>query len=561
MVEMRWTERDIEFHDEFQGALQRAADPLFRELSPSLVVTARIVYVARSSDDVLVEDDRPWHPNVFQDVHVEVAREEQRRREDDAKKEPRDRAFLPFGTDFRSLAVEEVVGKRVRDFDDAHALVSVTSTPQRLFDVDAIALLQFDREAFTRFDVKAPDGRRVSLLRSAALVLLRRAMSEMRKYEAWPILREDPFVLLREAAEHLMMLTLWRKKPIRLTTGLFGWIDAVSAMGYERRSSRGAIAFTTPETTVEEIISFRNPVPLRKTRWVRKLVELTSAGLALVVNDKNEITGLARDEGMGIATHLTGRHRWQFRVSGSSVFACSDGAVTLPTERIDPALFQRDLRRVIPELTGEAADKIWDIVDKLSSGASHGALVVVATDAASEATRLQSGGTPIVPKDLGSDLALAAASIDGALLLDADGVCHSLGVILDGNVSEESKGAPARGARYNSALRYLASCRARNSKAVAIVISEDGSTDIIPKLRPPTTRSELDRRSRDLQTLAPNDYRRRSRTALWLWNYMDYLDETTFDLFERELNRALFFDPNFVGAVFDNHESDVDESA
>lgn len=45
------------------------------------------------------------------------------------------------------------------------------------------------------------------------------------------------------------------------------------------------------------------------------------------------------------------------------------------------------------------------------------------------------------------------ASIDGAILLDSTGICHSIGVILDGIATE--KGRSDRGARYNSAVRYV----------------------------------------------------------------------------------------------------------
>ncbi|MBG9455987.1 hypothetical protein ABE61_18565 [Lysinibacillus sphaericus] len=68
--------------------------------------------------------------------------------------------------------------------------------------------------------------------------------------------------------------------------------------------------------------------------------------------------------------------------------------------------------------------------------------------------------------------------IDGAIYIDIEGRCHSIGVILDGEASED--GDSSRGARYNSALRY----RNRNNlkdQCVIIVISEDGMINIIGK--------------------------------------------------------------------------------
>ena len=42
--------------------------------------------------------------------------------------------------------------------------------------------------------------------------------------------------------------------------------------------------------------------------------------------------------------------------------------------------------------------------------------------------------------------------VDGAVLLGPDGRCHAFGVILDGAATDH--GDPARGSRYNSAVRY-----------------------------------------------------------------------------------------------------------
>jgi hypothetical protein len=60
--------------------------------------------------------------------------------------------------------------------------------------------------------------------------------------------------------------------------------------------------------------------------------------------------------------------------------------------------------------------------------------------------------------------------------LDLEGKCHSIGVILDGLASE--RGDAARGARYNSAIRYVESSA---HACLAVVLSEDGLINIIRK--------------------------------------------------------------------------------
>jgi protoheme ferro-lyase len=57
---------------------------------------------------------------------------------------------------------------------------------------------------------------------------------------------------------------------------------------------------------------------------------------------------------------------------------------------------------------------------------------------------------------------------------------------LDGLASK--KGTPARGARYNSAIRYA---ETSHYPCMAIVVSEDGSIDLVPDLMPQISRSSI----------------------------------------------------------------------
>lgn len=68
-----------------------------------------------------------------------------------------------------------------------------------------------------------------------------------------------------------------------------------------------------------------------------------------------------------------------------------------------------------------------------------------------------------------------------------DGSCHAIGVILDGVAKDGC--TPSRGARYNSAIRYVDTSTAQR---LAFVISEDRTLDIIPLLRPRISTAELE---------------------------------------------------------------------
>ncbi|HDR7261536.1 TPA: tetratricopeptide repeat protein, partial [Bacillus paranthracis] len=87
-------------------------------------------------------------------------------------------------------------------------------------------------------------------------------------------------------------------------------------------------------------------------------------------------------------------------------------------------------------------------------------------------------------------------NIDGALYMDINGYIHAIGVILDG-YAEAGAGDSARGARYNSAIRYK-NGKDINGKCVIIVISEDGMIDIIPDSEIEKQISKLVRQINDL---------------------------------------------------------------
>jgi hypothetical protein len=105
-------------------------------------------------------------------------------------------------------------------------------------------------------------------------------------------------------------------------------------------------------------------------------------------------------------------------------------------------------------------------------------MIVVSKEAEEEAKRLGTQGTPITPRRAAPELMDNLTAIDGSVLLDTQGVCHAIGVILDG-IAKEQQGDPSRGARFNSAIRYVGSRAARS--CVVVVISEDGRVDVIPQ--------------------------------------------------------------------------------
>lgn len=545
-----------EFLFEFEGALQRVADRLARRLDEDFSPVARVIFVQRPPKVVaVVEDDGTWNHELLAGATDEIAAREAKLRAEQASKAPRERLFLGPNYDLRSVALDSVLDERIHRFDEATGSISITVPSQLVLNLDMKVLIQLPRQLIERHDVRVADGVAVSLVRDAFSALLRYALSEGRKFDPWPNLAEHAATFLREGADHLMRFSLF--SGVRLaTSGLFGWIDAISAMGYERRNARGTLVFAAGKPLRPQI-QFAHPVPLSEVRWARKLIELSTDHTAVMVDDENHLAGLGETRADDFTVRLRGRHAWDFTLGAHVLFRATDGAVSLPKQRLDAVSFRRDLLRVLPEMPKPAAEEVWSLIEAIIGDASHGALIVVSEAAESESKRLQVNGTPIAPVHLTHEQAVSASNIDGAILLDALARCHALGVILDGSVTEATVGAPARGARFNSARRYVESSAARGAASVAVVLSEDGSIDVLPRLRPPVTRTKLKADCARFRELPPNDARARGQLALKLWSYAEYVDDETRTQLDEQLRLLRHFDRELELGSYDPHKSDV----
>ena len=178
-------------------------------------------------------------------------------------------------------------------------------------------------------------------------------------------------------------------------------------------------------------------------------------------------------------------HQWDFRRGDQVLMRCRFGDARLPQEPIGRERFVDNMRQVFDRIDEPAIDRFLKVLDLLTQ-LRRGSSVVIAVDAAEEAQRLSRQGTLIAPVPLSKELLERASSIDGTIIADPKGVCHAVGVILDGQAVDES--TPSRGARYNSAIRYVS---AGTAPRMAFVISEDRTLDVVPLLRPRVERARI----------------------------------------------------------------------
>jgi len=283
---------------------------------------------------------------------------------------------------------------------------------------------------------------------------------------------------------------------------LFDGLNRVATTRYERRVGIGSLLLADPRSEhVDRSLTLRTPVPVRETRTLRKLLETSSRHGESLLTDGSVAYGLGRqradypNESESLFQVLViGDGAWELHHASVPLATVQFGTPRLPEQRLRRERLDDISSRVFRECDSDA---LWALATG-AADAEHGTMLVISERAAEEAARLGSQALTIEPARLDNDLVRQVTSIDGAVLVDPAGRCHAIGVILDGTAT--GAGDRSRGARYNSAVKYLAS--ARDTPTVILLVSEDGMINLLPDLRPRMRRTDLDAMLAELRIAA-----------------------------------------------------------
>jgi sensor domain DACNG-containing protein/sensor domain DACNH-containing protein len=266
--------------------------------------------------------------------------------------------------------------------------------------------------------------------------------------------------------------------------------NAVSSLQYEGRPGTGRIVVAQPDTPAVGVeLKLKHPVGLRDTRAVRKLIESSGTGADLLSNGE-EAYGLGSvnsdydptTETVFIIEMVT-RGTWDLSHDGHTLMSVRDGIARLPYLPLNIQILQDAIERTLPDPNIAA---LTDLA-QAASVHEHGAMLIMSANAAEESMRLSPQAWSIEPAPLAPRVASQLTAMDGGILVDPQGRCHAIGVILDGMAS--GAGRPDRGSRFNNAIRYLSS---DPPPAVVVVYSADGTIDILPRLQPRIRREVVD---------------------------------------------------------------------
>lgn len=335
--------------------------------------------------------------------------------------------------------------------------------------------------------------------------LIDAAIAELLNQAAQGILMPDaglesrsrvPEETIRSAGRHLTRDTAFRvnRRDVGAFHRFYEACDKISSLKYEQAEGRGRLLLApVDQAGIRTLVGFKDNVFLGDHRRVRKLLELTAEGGALHT-DANRVFGLI-DGNVSTGTEenvfevvFVGHYQWELRHAGELLMGVSFGQPYLPKLSGYESKLRHDLPRLFPGISGDATELLVSLV-RQAGRERHGTLMIISTEAASESERLKNQATSIEPCLLTPELLGHLTGIDGAVLVDSDGRCHAIGVILDGLAS--AQGNPGRGARFNSAVRYVQSAMERGATTLAIVVSEDGGVDLIPDPLPMIKRSPI----------------------------------------------------------------------
>lgn len=246
----------------------------------------------------------------------------------------------------------------------------------------------------------------------------------------------------------------------------------------------------------------------QNNRLIRKLLQIAREDLYLVMGrtengESYKVLGICNEELLSKGSHFPyikveiKRHmQWSLFLNQTYIFTYKNGQYV-----IDRPLHSSYLKKKLTACFGQQEDGYESLIDNIinSTGQGHGTILVILEEKEAEKETKRLGdskyGLPeSFPQVHAKDINRLNA-IDGSVFLDTNGKIHGIGMILDegypkpkeqGSSEEPEReghkipeGNLARGARFNSAKKYFEFLLAAGIKGMILIVSEDGSTDIL----------------------------------------------------------------------------------
>ncbi len=262
---------------------------------------------------------------------------------------------------------------------------------------------------------------------------------------------------------------------VRAAFGFAPETDWRALMGTLARAceSDGGLAVTAAGEAAAVRLS--EPVPLEDGTGVAKLIAASTAQEPLLINE-GRIWGIgaAWPDAAPARLVLHGRTFWTLSMvlaDGARIWFFEAEHMLSPEAVLTWPTAQALLGRIFGPLEPGSKVPLRRLMATVAAEAMGSSLVITA-GAAAEAKRLTGQGLRVMPEQVGALTRLTR--MDGAMVADAAGRLHGIGVILDGVVT--AMGRWQRGSRFNAALSYMAQVP---RPALMLIASQAGGIDVI----------------------------------------------------------------------------------
>ncbi len=244
--------------------------------------------------------------------------------------------------------------------------------------------------------------------------------------------------------------------------------------------ARGTLVFTDPQrldeiSFITKIQKHERPV-ISNVKHIRKLLVAVEHSDRKLVSDGSTIIGITDSQipPYAVAADFRGDHGF-LKLGTEKISSFFDGSFHSTTR--EAKMVELEELLLDANLDTETSTLLFQLVTHLVHGAAssrHGCTLVIDLNETPEKLSghvLDPSLSLLEPKNI--KLASSLLKIDGAIHITADLCVFGFGCLLDGtSISWENM---ARGARYNSALRFSA----EHSKIIVVVVSADRPVSII----------------------------------------------------------------------------------
>ncbi len=395
--------------------------------------------------------------------------------------------FDPFGWS-RSVPVP-------RALPPSPAAITISSSIHTFQDTAVLFLLHLNRSAHAAYPVLPQSavgdysGERLNFVDRVAGHLLAELLhgvdSVLETRFVYPV-KIDTDRMLRRAAEDMIgVIDAFYNDDEDLPT-LYEDLNTIASLRYQAHPAPASFLLIPGGADyADATLTFMEPISLADYRGVHRVMEMAEHGESLLCSG-GCVTGLGRlkkneREYRDIYKIVFARHlQWQFRSAGTTVMTVTGGRPMPSQHSFEKTAFERALLHEFSGYSGIDIPRLWEMV-RDATGQPRATTLVISDAAEAEAVRLKREALGIRPQMLSPRLLQLAVSAGGALMLGPDGVCHAIGVRLDGMATEAADRAGS--ARLHAAVRYQQSARRYlGQRSVAVVISDEGAIDVISSL-------------------------------------------------------------------------------